>query len=183
MFYFRMKLYAIQLAFIINHCRDRAFACHGISLEAFRYFRNIIIVAHPANILAFNTFKQGTIGLQFHGSLTEFADTSTFNMSTQSMCHELMSIANAKNRYTQLKNTGINFRSFFSIYAVWSTCKNYTFWIFCLDLFKSIGIRDNFAVNSAFSNSSGNQLIILAAEVNNQYKFVLHFFHIFAEPP
>ena len=183
MFYFRMELYAIKLAFIIDHCRDRAFACHGISLESFRYFRNIIVVAHPANIPAFYAFEQRTICLQFHGSLAKFADTSAFNMSTQSMCHELMSIANAKNRHTQLENTGINFWSFFSIYAVWSTCKNYTFRIFRFDLFKRIGIRNNLAVNSAFSNSSGNQLIVLAAEVNNQYKFVLHFFHFFAEPP
>ena len=140
-------------------------------------------MTHPTDILAFNALEKRAIRLQLYGSLAKFADTSAFNMAAQSMSHELMSVADAKNRHAQLKNTGIGFWRFRSINAVRTACKNYTFWILCLDLFKGIGIRDNLAVNSAFSNSSGNQLIVLAAEVNNQYKFVLHFFHIFAEPP
>ena len=85
------------------------------------------------------------------------------------MVHQLGAVADTQYRNPHFKNRFITGRRIIAVYAVRAACKNNAFGISFTDFLQAHGVGVNLAVNVAFSDSSGNQLIILSAEVQNYH--------------
>ena len=171
---FRMRLQSVQLAFFVFHGGYRADRCMCRHFKALRGFTDIVCVAHPANGLIRYILKQTVFAVDIHFCSSIFADRRCFHLASQLVCHQLRTIADAQDRHSHFINfIGIPRRCFI-VNAVWSAGEDDPLRILCLDLLKGQRVRLHFAVHVAFPDSSGDQLIILSAEVQHDYFFMIH---------
>ena len=171
---FRMRLQSVQLAFFVFHGGYRADRCMCRHFKALRGFTDIVCVTHPANGLIRHILKQTVFAVDIHFRSSIFADRRCFHLSSQLVCHQLCTIADAQDRHSHFINfIGVPRRRFI-VNAVWSAGKDDPLRILCLDFLKGQRVRLHFAVHVAFPDSSGNQLIILSAEVQHDYFFMIH---------
>ena len=89
------------------------------------------------------------------------------NPATKQVVHQLRAVADAQHRNSQFKNTFITGRRIVAIYTVGAARKNNAFGIHFPDFLKTHRMGVNLAVHIAFPDSSGNQLIVLPAEVQD----------------
>ena len=90
----RMELHCIKLALRILGSCYRAVGSVSSDFKAGRNLFNIVIVAHPADILGRDIGKHGAGGVNIHQGFAVFALGSYANMTTQKMAHKLAAIAN-----------------------------------------------------------------------------------------
>ncbi|CCZ84372.1 putative uncharacterized protein [Ruminococcus sp. CAG:254] len=166
MIYFRMELYAIELLFRIFHCCYRTAGRMCRNRKAFRQLLNIVGMAHPRDCFFRQTGEQQAFRLIFCQCLAVFSGFFRgSNCSAQRICHQLAAVADAQNRNAQFKNSRVYVRRFWVINAVRPTGKDDANWISCSQFCNRCCIPHDFAVNSTFSDSACNQLIILPAKV------------------
>ena len=122
-------------------------------------------MAHPADGLWRYIFEKLGFCIYIYFNLTVFTDRSFLNFSTQQVHHKLGTIADTQDRDTQFKNLLCISRGIRLITAVWSTCKDDTFWLDFLDFLNTCFIGVNLAVYITFSDTACNQLIVLSTEV------------------
>jgi hypothetical protein len=92
------------------------------------------------------------------------------------MLHQLCAVAQSQNRNSQLEQfSGVGRRTLL-IAAVWATGQNDTLRVHGLDLIQIGAIRIYLAVNIAFTDTAGYQLVILAAKVNDNDFLLIHAF-------
>ena len=142
--------------------------------EIRRSLFNVVRVAHPADRLFRYVFKQRGRPIHFHLRLAVLADRGSFYAAVQQIGHQLGTVTNSQNRDPQLEDFLRTSGRVLSVYAVGPSCKNDALRIHFLNLFKAHSTGVDFAVHIAFSDSSGNQLIVLSAEVEDDYKFSIH---------
>ena len=142
--------------------------------EAFRRLGNIIGMAHPAYRHRGNLLKQKGGLIYLHLGLSILADRSGGYLSAQLVCHQLGAIADAQDRNTQIKNRLINVGGFLQIYAVGTAGKDDALGIHFFNGLQRHSIGVHFAVDIAFADTAGNQLIILTAEVQNNNHLSVH---------
>ena len=82
------------------------------------------------------------------------------------MRHELATVTDAENGNTPIENLRINVRRFFQINTVGATGEDNTNGVERLELFQRSGAGLNFAVDTAFTDSASNKLVVLTTEVN-----------------
>ena len=58
-----------------------------------------------------------------------------------------------------------------------TACEDNTFWVNVFDFLNINGVRKNFAIHIALTNSSCNQLIVLTAEIKNNDSFFCSIAH------
>ena len=169
-----VELYAVQAARrILGRCH-RAIGRMGHNLEAGSRRLNIIVMAHPADILCRQTVKQRARGIKIHQRLAILAFRSFGDLAAQHMHHELAAVADAKNRHTPSINFRVNGRRIGQIGAVGAAREDNTLGIFGFDFGEVRAVRIDLAVNVALTHAARNQLIVLAAEVKNNNGFLLH---------
>ena len=104
-----------------------------------------------------------------HFCLSVFTNRSGGYRSSQKMVHQLGAVADAQYRNPQFKYAFITGRRIITVYAVRAACKNNALGILLTDLLQAHGIGVDFTVNVAFPDSSGDQLVILPAEVQDNH--------------
>ena len=163
------------IKFFLRHFHRcyRADRCRRTDSKAFRCLCDIIGVAHPADCLFFDIAKQKRRLVHFDFCLSVFADRCCLHCSTERICHQLGTIADSENRDTKFKNFFLITWGFFCIYTVWSTGKYNPFRVHFLDLIDSKGVWVYFAVYMTLSDTSGNQLIVLAAKIKHNNEFFI----------
>ena len=95
--------------------------------------------------------------------------------AAQLLRHQLAAVADPQKGNTQLENTGVRFWGIGQIDAVRSAGEDYACGLKSLYFCQRHVVRMHFAVNMLFPNSSGDQLIILSAKVQDQYLLHLWF--------
>ena len=146
----------------------------GHNLESGRCLLNIIVMAHPANILVRQSRKEIAGGIQIHQGLAIFPLRGLADLTAQHMHHQLAAIANSQNRNTPGINLGVNGGRIREICTVGAAGKDDALGIFGLDFGQIGAVRVNFAIHVAFADAAGNQLVILAAEIQDDDRFLLH---------
>ena len=91
----------------------------------------------------------------------------TRNRAAKVFCHKLHTVANPQNRYACLEYAFIQLRGIFHIYTGRAAGKDNAFRVVGKDFFRRLIIRQNFTIYAAFAYSSGNQLRILPAKVDD----------------
>ena len=86
------------------------------------------------------------------------------------MSQQLIPIAYAEDRDAQIKHSRIVMRRSFSVYAVWTACKNDALVPDCLDLFgRDPAAGLDFGIHMLRAHATGYQLVVLSAKVKNQH--------------
>ena len=147
----------------------------GNNIKAGGSLLDIVIMAHPANILVRQAVKQRAGGIQIHNRLAIFAFRSLANLTAQHMHHQLAAIADAQYRNTPSIYFGIDGRGIRQVSAVGTTGKDNALRIFGLDFGQVSTVRINFAINVAFTDTAGDQLGYTGHQSpNTMTVFLLH---------
>ena len=98
-----MELHRIKILLRTLHAGYRAGVCMCSDAEARRHLCNVHAVAHPAYGLRRNALKQLGGSIHIHFCVSVFADHSLLYNAVQQVAHKLGTVADSKNRYSQLK--------------------------------------------------------------------------------
>ena len=172
--HFRVELGAIQATGLILRGSHRAVRCVRYNFKTGSCLLNIIVVAHPADVLVRQRIKQRAGRIQIHQRFTILPFGGFGHMATQLVHHQLTAVADTKNGHTPVVNIRVNGGRIRQISAVGAAGKDETLGVFGLDFSKVGAVRLNLAIHIAFTDTAGNQLVILAAEVQNDDGFLLH---------
>ena len=171
---FRMELDTVEVLVLVDHGSNGAFGGMAGHDESFGYFFHIVLVAHPADIVLFDSGKQAGFRVEDHCRLAVFTGRiSMGHDAAQFLGHELMAVAESQHGDPHLKDTVVNGRCVFRIDAARTAGQDDGFRILGFDLFQRICVRNDFAVDSAFTDASGNQLGVLSPEVDDQDQLML----------
>ena len=115
---FRVELHAVQFLVLVHHGSYRAFGGMGDDGKAFRHLFHIVLVAHPADIVLFQSGEQTGFVIQHDGRFPVFAAACVSHYAAQGLGHELMAVADTQNRNPHFEHACINGRGIFGIYTV-----------------------------------------------------------------
>ena len=104
----RMELHCIKLALRILGSCYRAVGSVSGDFKAGSNLFNIVIVAHPADVLRRNIGEHGAGGINIYQGFTVFTLGSNTYIAAQQMAHELAAIANAQHRHAPGKDFRVN---------------------------------------------------------------------------
>ena len=168
-----MELDAVEFLFLILHGSNGAFFRGGNDGKAFRGLFRIVLMAHPAHIVLFQTGEETGFIVQHYSGLAVFPAAGMGHHTAQSLGHELVAVADAQDRDAHFENPFIHAGGIFRIDTVGTAGQDDGLGILGFDLVQGVIVRNDFAVHTAFTNSSGNQLAVLCAEVNYQDNLML----------
>ena len=97
------------------------------------------------------------------------------NLAAQCVRHQLTAVADTQNGHAQRKQGRINLRRSVIVNAVGAACEDDALGVLRLDFLQGFFPGHDFAVYMMFSDTAGNQLIILTAEVQNEDHFLIHY--------
>ena len=172
--HFRVELHTVQPARgVLRRChRAVGSVCHDLEAGGRRF--DIVVMAHPADILRRQSVEQRAGRIQVHQRLAVFAFGGLGDLAAQHVHHELAAVADAQHRDAPGVNFGINGRRIRQIGAVGATGKDDPLGIFGFDLGEIRAVRIDLTVNITFTDAARDQLVILPAEVQYNDGFLLH---------
>ena len=109
-----------------------------------------------------------------HFRLTILTDRCCLYAASKKVGHKLRTIADTKDRNSQFKNFFGASRRLLSIYTAWSSGKNNALRVHLFNVLKAHAVRVYLTIYITFSDTSGDQLIILPAEVKYDNCFSFH---------
>ena len=171
-----MELHGVEPFFFVFHSRYRAVLRVGGGPEAVWHLGDIVRMAHPGDGLfrhILNALKQQAGFVVAGFGLAVFRGDAGGNLSAQGVRHQLTAVADAQNGNAQLKNLRADPGRSVIVYAVGTAGEDDAHRVQRPQLLNGCLIAFDFAVYAAFTDSAGNQLVVLTAEIENQY-----FFHI-----
>ena len=122
--YFRMKLYTVQLTAFITHGGTGTLICMCNDTETTGNLGNIVGMAHPAEGGMGNSLKQSAF-FAVQCSFSVFtAALCTADLTVSHKCHQLITIADSKNRDSQIQNGRIIVRRHFVVDTIGAAGKN-----------------------------------------------------------
>ena len=169
-----MELDRVQAFFgILRRCHR---AVDGVrrDLEAGSRLLDIVVVAHPADGGGLN-IREHLAGIVYeHFRLAVLTLRRAADVAAQQMHHQLAAVADAQHRNAPVEDLGVDRGRVLQIDAVRSTGEDDALRIFGFDdrQIRLIGI--DFTVDIVLADAAGDQLVVLAAEVQNDHGFVLH---------
>ena len=171
--HFRMELNAEEAAGFIRHSSSGCqFGMTG-EAEAGGHIGNSIAVAHPYSGLFGNAFKESGAAVSVEVGMAVFSLFRLGYFAAQGLCHELHAVADAEDRNACLKYIGVDLGGVFCIDAGRAAGENDAFGILCQDFLGCLVVRKDFAVYTAFTYAAGDELCVLASEVNNDHDFLM----------
>ena len=135
---------------------------------------DIVIMAHPADILRGQGVKQRAGGVQIHQRFAVLALRRLADLAAQHMHHKLAAIADAQNGHAPAVDFRVNRGRIRQIGTVGAACKDDALGILGLDFCKVGAVRIDLAIYVTFTDTACNQLVILTTEIQNDDGFLLH---------
>ena len=167
-----VELNSIDLSVNVLHCSAGAVVGFGYNLKALGRFGDIIRMAHPNNTLFGNVLPKKAVLAQLKLNLAVFGNRSGCNLAVAHPCDELTAVADAENRNADVKNIFCIMRRFHIKNRVRSAGEDDSLVAVCLDRLKVGGVGENLGVNIEITDSAGDELIVLSAEIEDKYFFV-----------
>src|SRR5699024_4607592 len=130
--------------------------------------------AHPADILIRQVGEQRAGRIQVHQGLAVLPLGRLADMAAQHVHHQLAAVADAQDRHAP----GVDFRvdggGIGQVGAVGAAGEDDALGVPGLDLCQVGFVGINLAIDVAFPDTAGDELVILAAEIENDDGFLLH---------
>ena len=169
---FGVELNRIEVAFGI--CRDceRRIWRGAVNLKSWCDFRHMVAVAHPDLFVAIGkpTVQQPQLALRRDKGATKFGGAvAAFDFPAQLLHHDLLAIADAKDRHAQVKDFLRRTWRPFAGDAVRPARENHGLGRKVAHKFhRDILIRVDFAIDAEFAQATRNELRDLATKVDDQ---------------
>ena len=157
-----VELHGVEAACLILRGSHRTVGRVGHDLKAGGGLLDVVVMAHPADILRGQRVKQRAGGVQVDQRLAVLALGCLADLAAQHVHHQLAAVADAEDG--RIRQVG----------AVGAAGEDDALGVFGLDFGKVGAVRINLAIYVAFADAAGDQLIILAAEIQNDDSFLLH---------
>ena len=133
-----MELHTVQSAGRILCRRYRAVGRVRYDLETGRRLLDVVVMAHPADILRRKPFKQRAGGIQIHQRFAVFTLRRFRDHTAQHMHHQLTAIADAQDRHAPGVDLGVHSGRFRQIGAVRAAVKMIPLGFLALILARSV---------------------------------------------
>ena len=172
--HFGMELHAVQTAGLILGSSHRAVGGVGHDLKAGGGRLDIIIMAHPADILLGQAGKHRAGGIQVDDRFAVLTLGGLADLAAQHVHHQLAAVADAQDRHTPGVDLGVDGRRIRQIGAVGAAGEDDAHGVLGLDLGQVGTVRIDLAIDVTFTDAAGDQLVILAAEIQYDNGFLLH---------
>ena len=172
----RMKLNAVKPPYLVRDCHMGAGGGMGRQPESGRNARHIVAMAHPGDALLREPLKNGTgpvIPRYGFPVLSGGILLRRRHLAAQHLGQQLTAVADAKDRDPQFKDRRIHLGRSRFIYAVRTPGKDDPDGGKRADLLQRHGVWVDLAVDVTFAHPPGDQLIVLTAEIQDQYAFHL----------
>ena len=169
-----VELHSIQAAGLILRSGHRAVGGMGNNLKAGGCLLDIIVMAHPADILGRQRIKQRAGSIQIDQRFAVLTLGGLADLASQHVHHQLAAVADAEDRHTPSVDFGVDGGRIRQIGTVGAAGEDDALRVFGLDLGKVGTVRIDLAIYVAFADAARDQLIILAAEIQNDNGFLLH---------
>ena len=169
-----MELNGIQIFLSTFCCRHRTVGgdCHGTKTGG--QLGNIIKMAHPTHSMGSNSLEQFGGDIHIYFCLAVLSHLGSLYLTAQYMRHQLCTITQPQHRDAQLKQLFRAGSSTFLITAAGTAGENDSLGIHGFNLSQICFIGIDFTINIAFSHTSGNQLVVLTAEIKNHNHLSFH---------
>ena len=165
---FWVELDTVEVFLSIFHCGEWAIYWVTNKMETFWNFCNCITVAHKNNLFFRSSCKEFWLGTKakcWLAILTVTCFTSWNNFTTKFVGQKLHSVTDTKNWNTKFQNLFVNTKWIFGINRVRTTRKYDTDRIDGTDFISGNFMALQFRENTKFTNTTCNQLIVLATIV------------------
>ena len=169
-----VELHGVQPARLVLHGGNRAVGGVGDDLKAGGSLFDVVVVAHPADVLGGQGVKQRAFGVQIDQRLAVFTLGGLADVAAEGVHHQLAAVADAQNGHTPGVNIGVDGGRIRQIGTVGAAGKDNALGVLGLDFGQVGAVRIDFAIHVAFADTAGDQLVILAAEIQNDNGFLLH---------
>ena len=137
-------------------------------MKALRQFGDGVPVTHPAGGLGGKAGEKAIVFFYGEFGKAVFSFGGAGNGPSQYVNHVLQTVADPQNGYAEIEDGGIDFRAARLIDAGGAAGQDDTLGIQGLDLFAGDRGRFDLAVHPALPHASGNELIELGTEINDQ---------------
>ena len=169
-----MELYGINLLFWSFKSCTRTVVGLSCNAEAVGKLANEIGMTHPNYALLRNVPEQQTVGILNYLNLTIFAFFTALYLSSEGIGNELTTVADSENRHTDAEYLFGDMWRARIVNAVGTACENDSGWVHRLDLTDRRVKSLDLAVNTALTDSSCYELVILSAEIKDDTELVRH---------
>ena len=149
----------------------------GYHFKACRRLAYIVVMAHPAYAFFRYSVKEriffySQLRLSVLAQACGAADFSALHIG-----HELGAVADPQHRYPQIEDFPLVAGGFFVIHAVWAAGENDSLIPGLTDLFERGAVGLDHRIHSLLPHPPGDELVILAAEIQNQHGFFHFLWH------
>ena len=134
--------------------------------ETFREFLSRIGVAHPAYALVAETLEEVRAVVKMHIGGPVLLRGRTFDLPSKNVDHQLESVADAEHRYAEVEDVGMASRCARVVDAGRAAREHYALGFLHSNLVYPCAPREEFGVDLAFSNASGDEVGVLPTEVH-----------------
>ncbi len=174
--HFRMELDAIQFLIRILHRRRRAIVRTGRDFKSGRRLLDIIRMTHPAFTgIEYTVKKEAVRRCDTNLDPAVFPEIRADDLAAEQMRHELGAVADPEHRNAHIEKLLRKRRSTFRVYTGRAAREDDALRLSLHDLIHAFRIRDDLAIHVCFPDSSCNQLVVLAAEINDQNSLIFHY--------
>lgn len=134
----------------------------------------VVDVAHPGGLFDFEPFEEFA-GRIHHGlGLSEFPLVGFGDDAAEGFGDQLHAVADAEDGDAQFEDFAVDAGAGLVVYAVGAAGKDESDGFFLFDRIPHFAIADHFGVDVLFPYAPGDELIVLAAEVDDQNLLSVH---------
>ena len=170
----RVELHAVQAAGLILGSGHRAVGGVSHNFKAGGGRLDIVVMAHPADVFVRQAGEQRAGGVQVDHGLAVLALRGFADLAAQHVHHQLAAVADTQDRHAPSVDLGVDGRRIRQVGTVGAAGKDDALGVLGLDLGQVGAVRIDLAINVTFTDAAGNQLVILAAEIQYDNGFLLH---------
>ena len=170
----RVELHTVQPAADVLRRGHRAVGGVGGNGKAGGGLLDVIVVAHPADVLLRQAVEQRAAGVQADQGLSILPLRGAGDLAAQHVHHQLAAVADAQDGHAPGVNLRVDGGGVRQVDAVGTAGEDDPLGIFGADGLQRRAVRVDLAVDVAFADTAGDQLVILAAEVDDNDSFLLH---------
>ena len=172
----RVELHAVEAAGLVSDGAGGAMLRDGTGAEALGQAGDEVAVAHPGDALLGQALEQAAGG-EVRLRAAVFAGRAVLrgrDLAAECLGHELAAVADAEDRHAQREDGGIDLRGGGIIDAVRAAGEDKALGLHGLELLQRGRVGLDLAVYIALTDTAGDELVILPAEVQNENRFHAH---------
>ena len=171
-----VELHAVEASFNVGYRHVGAGVAVSDKGEFRRQVGHIIAMAHPAYALLGQTLEERAGGVKISLGLAVFPCGIALggrDLAAEGVSYELAAVADAEYGYAELEYLGVDLGGGLLIHAVGAAGEDYADRLLRFYLLERGGVRLYLAIHAAFTHAPCDKLIILTAEVKDDYFFLL----------